>query len=122
MALIKFSYEQTFFIPKENVNVKFTFGGLCGATLIDKYTILTAAHCVSRVVYFTYNDVDYKGYVEPNKLYPTIESMYSVYLGLHDISTLKNKNIDPAKKFSVAKIIIVSTFLALIIENNLKLY
>jgi hypothetical protein len=110
MALVKFSYEQTFYLPKENVNVKFTFGGLCGASLIDTFTILTAAHCVSRIVYFTYNNVDYKGYVEPNKLYPSFESMYSVYLGLHDISMLKNKNKDPVKKISVAKIIIVSTF------------
>ncbi len=64
---------------------------LCGGTLIDEQTVLTAGHCISKSSSVTYD----------------------VYLGLHDTSTLSKPDISPAVKMSVKKIIRVSLFFEL---------
>ena len=57
----------------------------CGGTLINLYTILTAAHCIASSV--DIEDVSYP--VTTNTRYPTLESMFKIYIGAHDISFLK---------------------------------
>ena len=52
----------------------------------NRYAILTAAHCIPKTVKF--NNKLHK--VETNTHYPTIESMLSIYLGIHDIAFLRN--------------------------------
>ena len=49
---------------------------------------MTAAHCISKTVQFTYNGNDYTTDVEPNSYYPTEGSMYKVYLGFHDLTEI----------------------------------
>lgn len=70
----------------------------CGGTLIDRVTILTVAHCIFDTVLIRNQQVK----VVPNKFYPTMESMYKVYLGLHDRTLIDfSNNIE----FNIDKII-----------------
>ena len=80
-----------------------TWTSFCGGTLISESTILTAAHCVVKSVPFTYQNVLYNLKVEPNEFFSTFESMYTVYVGLHD-----KKQIDSAQKLAVKKISLVN--------------
>lgn len=79
----------------------------CGGSLIDVYTVLTAAHCIERFV--TIEETGEKYRVRPNKYHPTIGSAYAVYVGLHDKSRIGG-NISPAVKMEVEDVIVVSWF------------
>ena len=57
-----------------------------------------------------YNGKVYKFNVTPNKYFPTYGSMYTVFLGLHIMSTIKNPDISPAVKMSVSTVIYVNIF------------
>jgi hypothetical protein len=50
--------------------------------------VLTAAHCFPKTVQFTYSGDDYETDVEPNSYFPTVASMYTVYLGYHDLTQI----------------------------------
>ena len=67
--------------------------------------------CIVKKVVFTHGIDDYEGDVNVNSYYPTIGSMYTVYLGLQDKSTIdKNGNVQgPAIKMSVSKVVVVCT-------------
>jgi secreted trypsin-like serine protease len=66
--------------------------------------VLTAAHCVIKSFEYEFKGVTYEIKVETNKYYPTLESMYRVYLGLQNRTTLTTGNISPAIYVSVEKI------------------
>ena len=74
------------FIERLNKSVRVHTGLRCSGTLIDRNTILTAAHCINFERFYTESGVNYKYAIIPNELYPTLESTYTVYLGLHSLS------------------------------------
>lgn len=76
----------------------------CGGTLIGKGLVLTAAHCISTSISYTYNGNQYSYTIVTNSQYPTMGSMYTVYLGAHDIT-----NLNSAVSRSVSKVVKVCT-------------
>ena len=80
----------------------FSFSASCGGTLIDRKNILTAASCIQKTV--TYN-----GSVFTNSYYPTIESQYTVYLGLQNKSFIQDTGdiSPPAVKMFVSAVTVV---------------
>ena len=81
----------------------FTDNYPCGGTLINEYTVITAGHCVQSKFYagnyFVNNFTDN---------YPTLESSYDIYLGVHNLSTVNGVKLPNVRKYSVRKIIRVS--------------
>ena len=77
---------------------RYDTSGMCGGTLVNRNTVITAAHCFQKFIQFpdgtTYN-------VFPNFYYPTIESMYSVYLGTHKLSNIQSSTLKKIKSFRV---------------------
>ena len=71
---------------------------LCGGTLINSYTVLTAAHCIETEFDHTVNGVTYK--IPVNDPYDV--SQYSVYVGAYDKTYLDKY---PTVKMELKKII-----------------
>ena len=70
---------------------------------------MTAAHCIIKEFEYEYENQTYQQTVERNSFYPTEESMYKIYLGLHNHSDIYSESIAPAILASVDKIIVVLT-------------
>ena len=114
IGYIVYNYKQKFYFAEKGVFLTRDFTGNCSGTLIDRTTFLSAAQCVFPWVSFDY---DYDTYYQsisivPNEYYPTFESIYSVFLGLHDTSVIDTEDLDsdisPAKRYKVVNVIIVS--------------
>ena len=103
MIYLTFSYRRTVDIGDGKATI-YTFNSFCGGTIIDRKTILTAGHCIIDTVDYTDINGNYQTVpVETNSYNPTIGSMYSVYVGLYDKSSINNLQY-PAVKMSVDKV------------------
>ena len=60
---------------------------------------MTAAHCFVTEVTYTYSGYEMVHTVETNEQYPTFESMYTVYLGLHSMLDKSQAVVMPISKF-----------------------
>jgi hypothetical protein len=111
---ISFNYEGYFFLEdvKRYIYVNRSRKFLCGGTLIDKKTILTASHCIQTTVNLVFNRTEYTFPIAFNKLYPTLGSMYKVYLGVHNRSTGFD---DETIRMDVSEVIMV---IRLLINSN----
>ncbi len=68
-------------------------GFMCAGTLINRYTVLTAAHCILTKFDYGYQGDQYTIPVSPNKYYPTQEAMFRVYLGAYNMTNLKTNSV-----------------------------
>lgn len=106
------SYKGYVDIPSINETVFIREVYFCGGTLINRDTILTAAHCVSETIEFTYENIDYMTTFTPSEFNPTFESMFKVYVGINDINGLltfnnpENKS-NEGQRVNISKIISV---------------
>jgi V8-like Glu-specific endopeptidase len=79
----------------------------CAGTLINRYTILTSAHCIINEFVYENDNATFNVTVEPNRYYPTWESMFRVYLGGHYTLYLPLNPVLPTVRVPIAKIITV---------------
>jgi secreted trypsin-like serine protease len=79
---------------------------ICGGFLVDRTTVVTAAHCIQEEISVQYDSQSYTVKVVPNSYFPTIGSMYKIYLGLHDNTGALNGNAPyPGKQVLVKQVI-----------------
>lgn len=98
--MLEFSYTADVTLSNGQVASQ-TTGSMCGGTLIDRSTVLTAAHCIVQTVTFYDSDgSEIDTIVRPNDRYPTFGSMYTVGAGIYSTS-------DPSNRFNVSQIIMV---------------
>ena len=116
IAYVLFKYKKDIIIGSSKYTYSFT--AACGGTLIDRRTIITAGHCIQTSVNYKYGSQYFATAVTNNSYYPTYGSMFNVYLGLQDKSTINNDDISPAVKVAVSQVIRVLNIIKLHFEIN----
>ncbi|CAF0835420.1 unnamed protein product [Brachionus calyciflorus] len=116
LSLIFFNYK----VRVNKPSMILEFQAICGGSLIDFSTVLTAAHCFQKFVYSNQTDKFYE--VTPNEFYPSLESMYTVYLGVHVITNIIDKvNLINYNPINVRKIYIHEGYDDFTQENDIAL-
>ena len=79
--------------------------------LISLLKVLTAGHCIVKQIQIPFGNNVFVANVTPNEYYPTMESMYTVYLGIQNYTSAiyTAQNIpDGGQKMAVSKVLPVS--------------
>ena len=84
----------------------------CGGTIIDAYTIVSAASCVKQQSSLTYSGYPLQ-YV--SLFYPTLESMFNIYAGVSSVTNSPN-----AVKLAVKKVVVVSKIHIILLIKKIK--
>ena len=84
-------------------NKTVTLSTSCQGTLIDEFTVITAAQCI--ISSFIYNTADENNYIA--SVNPYNANQYTVFLGANDISSISNGEsaLPPIQKISVKNVI-----------------
>ncbi len=101
-------YAGNFFLRNLGITVYQSQCFVCGGTLIDRSTVLTAGHCLLDYIVFNYRGNSYTFPTWSNSYYPTNGSLYTVYLGIQDARIINSGNIYPGVKATVSRVVRVS--------------
>lgn len=92
----------------------------CGATLINRRTIITAAHCIIDKIDFVHNGAPYSIKVELNTYRSTWSELYRVYIDNHDVSGIGTWfSRGEAKQVGVVEFTRVSIFFIIFIKYKI---
>ena len=105
-VLIISNYKTNVILDDQSVTIDITF--MCGGTLVNRKTVMTAGHCVVQTFDYNYKGRLYTIKVDTNQYYPTYESMYRIYVGIQDKSIIPSGKYDPGVLRYVEKITLVS--------------
>jgi secreted trypsin-like serine protease len=104
-SIAHLEFEYTGIVNIEGKLIEHSVAFMCAATLIDRQVVLTAGHCVDRTfsVYGENTNQLYTYTITGNSAYPSFESCFTIYLGMHDLNDKNNSTL--VKKVSVRKAI-----------------
>lgn len=103
MALVVFRYRYSYTAPNGQI-INGSVRAYCSGSLIDRSTVMIASHCYTSEIYR--DDLKLVIPIRPNQFYPTIESMYTVYLGLHELrNALAGQDVSPGISVGIKKFI-----------------
>jgi secreted trypsin-like serine protease len=102
-------------------NQTFTIAFQCGGTLIDRFTVISAAHCIVNEIQLSFFE---KMQIVPNEYYPTYESMFTIYAGIYNISFHKKRQpvTYPGVKLDLEKIISHENYDRKLFRNDISIF